>query len=135
MVKKTSRKIVEKSKATSFRKVAENFYEGDKVAYDFEYFNASGVLIVHAAIAFADAVTIELSGWKCSGENHYEIISLLTDITPPNKYKNNAINHFRKIIGHKNLISYSGDEYHKKDIDKLWKHLERFIIWINTILD
>lgn len=96
--------------------------------------NASGVLIVHAAIAFADAVTIKLSGWKCSGENHYEIISLLNDITQPNKNKSNAINYFRKIIDHKNLISYSGDEFHKKDIDKLWKHLERFIIWTNSIL-
>jgi hypothetical protein len=37
-------------------------------------------------------------------------------------------------VDHKNKVSYSGDIYHKKDIDSLWKHLERYRTWVNEIL-
>jgi len=57
-----------------FIKVSDDFSNGSESAYTFEYYNAAGVLVIHAAIALADAVTIRLSGKKCSGESHYDII-------------------------------------------------------------
>lgn len=133
MVKKVSRKNYNSSKYIDFRKVSDNFYEGAKIASEFEYYNASGVLVVHAAIALADAVTIRLSSTKCTGNNHYEIIHLLRECIPGNKENNSALMHFEKIIDHKNAVSYQGEIYTKADIIKLFKHFERFKSWTDSV--
>lgn len=135
MVHKTSRIKIEKIRSVNFISVAENFSEALKAAFDFEYFNAAGVLIVHAAIALADALTIRLGGVKCRGENHYEIISLLRDLAPDSVQKEKALTHFAAIIDHKNAVSYSGEIYTKKDIEKIIKHYERFSGWVKNLIN
>ncbi len=135
MVKKVPRRKFNSIKSNDFNNVSESFIKGAELAYEFEYHNAAGVLIIHAAIALADAVTIKLSSQKCSGDNHYEIISLLKDVTPDSKLKNNAVNQFKNLIDHKNAVSYSGDIYLKKDLDKLFKHFDRFSKWAQSILE
>ena len=90
MVRKVPRKKIDINKFSNFIKVSENFYEGAKNANKFEYYNAAGVLVIHAAIALADSVTIKYSGEKCSGDNHYEIIGLLNEKTPESRLKTNT---------------------------------------------
>lgn len=72
MVRQVTRKEYESSKYLNFVKVSQNFISGAELAAEYEYFNAAGVLIIHAAIALADAVTIRFSSSKCTGDNHYE---------------------------------------------------------------
>jgi hypothetical protein len=48
--------------------------------------------------------------------------------------KKKALNQLKIIIDHKNKVSYSGDVYHKKDIDQLWKHFERYKTWVDELL-
>ncbi|MDR3625275.1 MAG: HEPN domain-containing protein [Ignavibacteriaceae bacterium] len=134
MVKKSIRAAVDRSKFISYKIVAENFYNGAKIASEYNYYNAAGVLIVHAAIAFADAVTIKYNGTKSKGDDHREVITLLEEILPSNEERKKSINHLDAIIVHKNAVSYSGDVYNKKDIEQLWKHLERFKSWAITFL-
>lgn len=127
-------KKIDVNKYLDFQKISKDFSEGSKAAYTFEYFNASGVLIIHAAIALADAVTIKLSGRKCSGESHYDILDFLKHVTPVSQSKKRAIDQFEKLIDHKNKVSYLGDIYDKKDVDKLLKYYERFEIWASSQL-
>ena len=125
---------MEPSRCREFCDVAENFYEGAKVAFDYSYYNVAGVLFVHAAIAYSDAISIKTKGMKIQGENHYEIISLLYDLIPQSDIKKAALNHLQNIIDQKNKLSYSGDVYHKKDIESLRKHFERFKTWADQLL-
>ncbi|MCG2726610.1 MAG: hypothetical protein L6420_10275 [Elusimicrobia bacterium] len=64
---------VPRSKNSDYARVAENFYHGAETAKEFEYWNAAGVLIIHAAIAYADAITIKFGGVKNKGEDPYGI--------------------------------------------------------------
>ena len=134
MTSKSPRKKIEPSRYRGFCDVAENFYEGAKVAFDYSYYNVAGVLFVHAAIAYSDAISIKTKGMKIQGENHYEIISLLYDLIPQSDIKKAALNHLQNIIDQKNKLSYSGDVYHKKDIESLRKHFERFKTWADQLL-
>ncbi len=134
MVHKSNRIRMNKSLAANFIQISRDFNEGANVASEYEYYNAAGVLIVHAAIALADALTIKLGGVKCKGDNHYEILGLLKDLSPAEAQRNSALNQLEAIISHKNAVSYSGDVYDKRDIDQLWKHLERFKSWAMTLL-
>lgn len=135
MVHKSNRIKIDRSLSVKFIQVSKNFGEGAKVAIEYEYYNAAGVLIVHSAIALADALTIKLGGVKCKGENHYEILGLIKDLSPDNSQRNNALNQLESIIAHKNAVSYSGSIYDKKDIEKLHKHLERFNNWVINIIN
>jgi hypothetical protein len=130
---KSSFKKVDVNKHTDFEKISNDFANGCESAYAFEYYNAAGVLIIHAAIALADSVTIKLAGKKCSGESHYDIIELLRQVTLSSKNKTKALDQFKILIDHKNKVSYQGDIYHKKDVDKLLKYFARFKSWVESL--
>lgn len=134
MVKKPVSKTIETSRNRSFISVAKSFEEAADLAFEFEYYNAAGVLYIHSAIAYADAVTIKLGSLKSSGDNHYQVINLLESIVPANRIDKKAITNFKSLIDHKNLISYTGDIYHKKDVDKIRRHFDKFRTWSYLIL-
>ncbi|HMN18727.1 MAG TPA: hypothetical protein PKD03_14030 [Ignavibacteriaceae bacterium] len=135
MVKKVSSKTYDSTKYKSFIIVALNFSEAADLAFEFEYFNAAGVLYIHSAIAYSDAITIKLSGRKCSGNNHYEVIQLLESVVPKIRIDTKAFNNLKSLIDQKNLISYTGDIYHKKDLEKIIKAFKRFSEWAKSILE
>jgi hypothetical protein len=126
-------KKVEAGKHLDFEKISRDFENGYNSAYTFEYYNAAGVLIIHAAIALADSITIKLAGKKCSGESHYDVMELLRQVTPSSTNKGNALDQFKKLIDHKNQVSYQGDIYYKKDADKLHKYFDRFKFWAESL--
>lgn len=134
MVKKVPRKKYDSSKYSNFLKVADNFSQAADIAAEYEYFNAAGVLIIHSAIALADAVTIRFSSSKCTGENHYEVIKLLKESVPNTKSAAKAVTHFEKLIDHKNAVSYQGELYNQSDNIMLMKHFKRFEKWIKSVL-
>jgi len=49
---------------------------------------------------------------------------------PPSEAKKNALHQLERLIAHKTSVSYSGEIYDDKDIEKLLKNLERFKAWI-----
>ena len=135
MVRKSTRIQISKHDFEKYLSVSRNFSDGAQVAYEFEYYNAAGVLIVHAAIALADSLTIKTGGVKCKGENHYEILDLIKEKIQDDIKRKSALNQLEAIISHKNSVSYSGDIYSKQDVDKLFKNFERFSSWASTILN
>ncbi len=129
-----SRATVDRSKVSDYLKVADNFYRGAEVAREFEYWNAAGVLIVHAAIALADAVSIKLGGVKSRGDDHHDTIALLEELVASSEQKRKALQQLRRIIDHKNTVSYSGSVYEEADIEQLWKQVSRFREWAMDVL-
>ena len=134
MVRKLKTVSVEKHKSKDFVTVSRNFLNGAEVAAEYEYWNAAGVLIVHSAIAFSDAITVKYGKVKSKSEDHQDVINLINTLAAETDEKKKAMLQLSKIISHKNLVSYSGDVYSKTDIDKLWKYLERFVSWADNIL-
>lgn len=135
MAKNFPTKKIDQTRYLDFQKVAENFKDAGEMAFEFGYYNAAGVLIIHAAIAFADAVTIKLASQKIKGDSHYDVIAFLNEVVPPENKSKRSFSHLNKLIDHKNLVSYSGDVYQKGDIEKLKKHFDRFTNWTNLILE
>ena len=134
MVKKVSAKTYEASRYKNFIKVAVNFAEAADLAFEFDYYNASGVLYIHSAIAFSDAITIKLSGKKSSGDNHFEVIHLLESVVPKIRIDVKAFNSLKTLIDNKNIISYTGDVYQRKDLDKMRRNFTRFREWAESVL-
>lgn len=52
------RRQVERNRWRQFRTVGESFAQAAEMATEFQYWNVAGVLLVHAAIALTDALTV-----------------------------------------------------------------------------
>lgn len=131
---KSRRKTVPASQWNQFHHLAVVFKDAASLAREFEYWNAAGVLIVHSAIAFTDALTVKIGGVKSRGDDHYQAGQLVQEVVVLDKSGKLALNHFFAIIQEKSLVSYSGKIYRTKDIHSLWKHLERYQKWVESKL-
>ena len=127
MTRETKRVRVSKTQFAQYKKVADGFFEGAVNEKELSNWNSAGVLIIHAAIAFADAVTIKFGGVRNKGEDHQDVVRLLDSLLPQSEAKKSALNQLEKLIAHKTSVSYSGEAYDNKDIEKLlniWKDLK-----------
>ena len=131
---KSRKKTVPADRWNQFHHLAIVFKDAASLAKEFEYWNASGLLIVHAAIAFTDALTVKVGGVKYRGEDHYQAGQLVQETIVLEAEGKRALKHFFAIIEQKSLVSYSGRIYQRKDIFYLWKHLERYQKWVETML-
>ena len=135
MAKRRGRKPVDRAQFVKYRNTAEHFYNAAKDSIELEYWTAAGVLIVHSAIAYTDALCIKLSGQKSIGENHEDAISLLEKTVADSNERNKAVNQLRRIIEEKTKVSYLGELYSPSQTNKIWKQLERFREWAVSLLD
>jgi hypothetical protein len=134
MARRTARKSVDRSRYREYEQVADHFYEAARDAIDLEYWTAAGVLIVHAAIAYADALCIQQAGVRSGADNHEEAAALLEQSVPSNESTSNAIRHLRRIIDEKTKVSYLGELYSRSQTKTLWARLDRFRQWAKKIL-
>jgi hypothetical protein len=135
MAKRRGRKSVDRTQNLKYRKTAEHFYDAAKDLINLEDWTAAGVLIVHSAIAYTDALCIKQSGQKSVGENHEDAIALIEDVVAGGEEKLKAINQLRRIIEEKTKVSYLGELYTSSKIKDMWKQLERFREWAVRILN
>jgi len=134
VAKKTQRTKVDPEDFASFRAMAAQFLKAAGLARDHDYWNAAGLLIVHAAIAYADAVSIRLAGVKSTGDNHQDAVLLLGQAAAREKDRDRALGHLKRIIEEKSRVSYSGEAFRKPEIDSLETHVERFRDWCEAVL-
>jgi hypothetical protein len=135
MVRRTGRKSIDRARFRQFQRVAGHFREAAEASIELEYWTAAGVLIVHSAIAFADALCIKLSGQKSAGENHEDAVALVDEVVARNDEKQKAVGQLRRIIEEKTKVSYLGELYGPKEVKEMWKRLERFADWAEGILN
>lgn len=134
MAKKTQRAQVDPGEFASFRKTAEQFMKAAKLAREHGYGNAAGLLFIHAAIAYADAVSIRLAGMKSTSDNHHDAIPLLSEAAARQKDRDKATGHLRRLIDEKNRVSYTGESFRPAEMESLETHAERFQDWCENVL-
>jgi hypothetical protein len=134
MTKKTPRTRVERAKASSYRSVGAEFIRSAQMAAGHGYWNAAGLLCVHAAIAYADALCIALAGMKSTSDNHLDAIALLGEASAQAKDRDPALAHLRRIIEEKNRVSCTGQSFRERDAETLAMHAERFAAWAERVL-
>ena len=134
MSKQRGIKAVDRSKHREYQQVAEHFYNAAKDSISLEYWTAAAVLIVHAAIAYADALCVKIAGQRSVGESHEQLVVLLDEHIAGKDQKKRALNQLRYIIEEKTRVSYLGEILTPSMTRELWKRLERFREWAVQIL-
>ena len=128
------RRQVDRTRWRQFHAVAESFAQAAEMATEFQYWNAAGVLLVHAAIALTDALTVKIGGVKSAGEDHMLAADLLESVLAVDAEAKKAIRHLRTLIQEKTLVSYSGMIYRQEDIRRMTRHLDRYRAWADLLL-
>jgi hypothetical protein len=128
------RRQVDRSRWRQFQAAAESFTQAAELATEFHYWNAAGVLLVHAAIALTDALTVKVGGVKSAGEDHALAADLLETVLAIDPEGKKAVTHLRALIREKTLVSYSGEIYRSEDIRRMARHLDRYRAWANPLL-
>jgi hypothetical protein len=128
------RRHVDRAQWRQFYTVASHFAEAAEVATEFGYWNAAGVLLVHAAIALTDAITVKVGAVKSVGEDHMLAADLLETVLATDAAGKKAINHLRALVQEKTLVSYSGQIYRQDDIRRMTRHLARYRTWADILL-
>lgn len=59
---------------------------------------------------------------------------LLEEVVRSDDASKKAVSRLREILAEKSIVSYSGEAYTEKKAAHLWKHLERFQSWAESIL-
>jgi hypothetical protein len=129
-----TRAQVDRERARSFEAAAGEFLHASNVARSEGLWSAAALLLVHASIAYADAVTIRLSGLKSTSDHHVDAATLLAEVAARTAHRDRALRHFRKILEKKNQAAYSGQSFREKDATALAVQVERFAAWCRTVL-
>ncbi|MBI4716025.1 MAG: hypothetical protein HY760_08840 [Nitrospirae bacterium] len=133
MTKKTKRTVVDREKAGDYASAGEQFFRAAGLAREFEYWDAAGLLYVHSAIAFADAVAIARRGEKSTSENHMDALALLEEALENVKGRNEATEHMRRMIDEKTRVSYMGISFRRADLEKMETHADRFRAFVRRM--
>lgn len=132
--KKLSKKSVNSSEYSMYLESAEKFYSGAEQEVNNSNLPSAAVLIIHAAIAYTDALTIKFGNVKSSGDSHGQAAVLLEQILYLTDIDKNAIANFKKLIVEKNKVSYTGNIPSKSKVSNMMKTLTRYREWARNKL-
>jgi len=98
------------------------------------YWTAAGVLIRHAAIAYADALCIQQGSVRSGADDHEGAVILPEQVLPSGAATSMAVQQLRRIIEEKTKVSYLGELFSQRQTRALWGRLDRFRQWAKRLL-
>lgn len=98
------------------------------------YGNGLAIIAIHAAIAYADALTIAFRGIKSQDGDHVRAADVLAHVLGPQRDHARQVNRLRGILQAKSDASYSGRYYTFEDGKRLVRETTEFIRWAEDML-
>lgn len=132
MGKRTSTRRVDKAEAVGYAETGRGFLQSARDLSELAnegapYGNAIGLMSIHAAISYADALTIAF-GEKKSADDHTQAVATLRSVMG-SKLDSKAAKAFIQILQQKDTISYQGTFYPLAEGRKLLAKTETFCEW------
>jgi len=133
MVRSGISKAVDRSQAERYRHVAASLLaraqalEAIATAGD-PYGNAVGVVAIHAAIAYNDALTVAYRGIKSTEGDHRKAADVLQRALG-HRASPEQVDRLRSILLYKDRISYGGQFYRLDEACRLLREVEVFCAW------
>jgi hypothetical protein len=133
VVRAGASKDVDRSQAERYRRVGASLLLSaqalESVAVEGDpYGNAVGVVAIHAAIAYNDALTIAFRGLKSTEGDHRKAADVLRRAMG-NRAEPEQVERLRSILALKDRISYAGQYYTLDEARRLLRSAEEFGGW------
>lgn len=137
MVRSGSAKEVDPSRAEKYRRVGASLLSSAHALVSVAvtgdpYGNAIGVVAVHAAIAYNDALTIAYRGIKSTEGDHRKAADVLQRALG-HRARPEEVARLRSILALKDRISYGGQYYSLEEAQALLRDAEAFATWAENM--
>jgi hypothetical protein len=93
------------------------------------YPSAAALLAVHSAIAYNDAVQIQLTGERSKSQDHNQAVAATKRACSTAKVEPRGIEHLKKLLSMKTDISYGDKEVNNQLSESLCVAADRFEAW------
>jgi hypothetical protein len=127
MMKHLKTRAVSQSEYIVYWNKAEEFYDTMQYADKNRMWTAVGLNAVHCVISSCDALLVKSQGIRSAGDDHMQIINLLTQAPIPGIEKHVAT--VRRIMAKKNAIAYENRKFRESDASDISKQTDRFYRW------
>lgn len=98
------------------------------------YSAAVGVLAVHCAISYNDAVQIKLTGKRTKSQDHRRAVRGTEAACRSASVESRGIGHLERLLSAKTDISYGDARVDKRRIEYLYQAARAFRAWAESIL-
>lgn len=98
------------------------------------YASAVGLLAVHCAISFSDAVLISLTGKRSRTQDHGQAIAAITRACRKAKVSTDGIKHLAKLVGAKTDVAYGDRAVEDERVEVFFESARRFQAWAERLL-
>lgn len=137
MVRTGSAKEVDSSQSEKYRRVGASLLASAQALASVAvpgdpYGNAIGVVAVHAAIAYNDALTIAFRGLKSTEGDHRKAADVLQRALGHRAHPD-GVERLRSILTLKDRISYAGQYYTLDEARSLLRSAEAFAAWAEAL--
>lgn len=137
MVRSGSHKAVDRSQAEKYRRVGVSLLASAQALESIAvigdpYGNAIGVVAVHAAIAYNDALTIAFRGIKSTEGDHRKAADVLQQALG-HRAATEHVDRLRSILALKDRIAYGGQYYTLQEAQQLLQSAKAFAEWAEVL--
>jgi len=90
------------------------------------YASAVGLLAIHSAISFSDAVLLRLTGQRSHSHNHQKAAEVITKACKKAKISADGVKHLERLVSAKSDVAYGDKEVDEQRIEFLYVAAGRF---------
>lgn len=139
MARSSRTRAADRAEAEKYRRVGDALLESATTLFGLageadRYGNAIGVLAIHAAIAWTDALAIAFGGCKSIDGDHTKAADLLKEVLG-RAHDEQMLRVLRGVLAGKDKVSYTGTFYTADDAGQLLKKSARFIDWARGLYE
>ena len=107
---------------------AEEFAETARTALEDQRLNSAGLEAIHAVISACDALTVARLGLRCRGEDHREVLHLLSRIKEEGLSE--VHRQVSQVLSVKSMVEYGGVGLSSEQTKRVVAQAERVVKWV-----
>ncbi|MCI4366105.1 MAG: hypothetical protein L3K10_08670 [Thermoplasmata archaeon] len=94
--------------------------------------NSVGLLGVHCVISGCDALTVQRSGQRWSGQEHAGVVGMVSSLRLPDADR--AVRQISRVLEAKNRVEYESREFTEKEAEEARESVSRVHLWVTSLL-
>jgi len=98
------------------------------------YAAAVGLLAIHSAISFGDAVLMKLTGTRSRNRDHRKALDAINAACKKSNIRPDGVKHLDRLVSAKTDVSYGDKEADERTVQVLYIAAGRFQAWAEHVL-
>ena len=94
--------------------------------------NSVGLLGVHCVISACDALTVQRTGQRWSGQDHGGVVGMVEELGLPDT--DHVVRQIARVLEAKKRVEYESREFTEREAEDVRQSVSRVTKWVNSLL-